>query len=279
MDDGSTDSSGIVCDGFAKRDKRIRVIHKENGGVSSARNVALKHVKGEWIGFCDADDILYPDTLRILFSLIESDCDGSIGGYIMINPEGEVLERSKKVEKTQLTICDALKDFYTSRNMMFNGYLWNRLFNTKIIKDNHLSFREDIYIKEDGLFLVQYLCCCKGLISYTTKPIYKYVYHDSSAMNTLLDGIHKKSLSRLVATIECYKEVRALLDGELTKKSITHISYVYFELIGIKRKGLKGIIDLFKINRIAFLNLPFAISSRLLNKYLRVALLSKFNYK
>ena len=58
VDDGSTDCSGRICDEYAKRDTRIRVIHKENGGVSSARNLGLDNAKGEWICFCDSDDLL-----------------------------------------------------------------------------------------------------------------------------------------------------------------------------------------------------------------------------
>ena len=66
VDDGSPDYSGAICDEYATRDPRIRVIHKENGGLSSARNVGIDAASGEYLFFMDSDDIIHPDTLRIL---------------------------------------------------------------------------------------------------------------------------------------------------------------------------------------------------------------------
>lgn len=63
IDDGSTDRSGDICDEYAKKDTRIRVFHKENGGVSSARNLGLDSAQGEWVTFIDADDYILPDFL------------------------------------------------------------------------------------------------------------------------------------------------------------------------------------------------------------------------
>ena len=64
VDDGSPDRSGAICDEYAQTEARIRVIHKENGGVSSARNVALERIAGEWLTFVDSDDCLYPNALK-----------------------------------------------------------------------------------------------------------------------------------------------------------------------------------------------------------------------
>lgn len=66
IDDGCTDKSGEICDEYASKDRRIRVFHKENGGVCSARNVGLDNAKGEWITFCDSDDFVYPNWLKIM---------------------------------------------------------------------------------------------------------------------------------------------------------------------------------------------------------------------
>ena len=71
IDDGSTDNSGRICDEYAKKDNRIRVFHKENGGVSSARNVGLDNAEGEFLGFVDGDDILSPVYLMILLKALE----------------------------------------------------------------------------------------------------------------------------------------------------------------------------------------------------------------
>lgn len=75
VDDGSTDKSGDICDVYGKRDKRVRVFHKKNGGVSSARNVGLDNAKGDWIAFVDSDDIVTPSYLSGLYSDVKSDVD------------------------------------------------------------------------------------------------------------------------------------------------------------------------------------------------------------
>ena len=67
VDDGSPDNCGAICDEYAKKDSRVRVIHKENGGQSSARNRAIEAAQGEWIHFVDSDDLIHPQMLEILY--------------------------------------------------------------------------------------------------------------------------------------------------------------------------------------------------------------------
>lgn len=208
IDDGSTDSSGRICDEYAAKDNRLKVYHKQNGGVSSARNYALEKVSGEWIYFCDADDVLYNYTLDLLLEGINDNVVSSMGGYVTVDDKYKILKRNEIIEKSILSIEETLQDFYSPIYTMFNGYLVTRLLKNDIIKNNHLRFREDIYIKEDGLFLVQYLCHCKGCIVYNTIPVYQYVMHSSSAMHSKFKTINNISLSRLVATIECYNEIK-----------------------------------------------------------------------
>ena len=86
IDDGSTDGSGKICDAYAEKDNRIRVFHKENGGVSSARNLGLDNARGEWVTFVDSDDYVSP--------VILEKCLESVNGYDMVvfnyqNVEGD----------------------------------------------------------------------------------------------------------------------------------------------------------------------------------------------
>lgn len=208
IDDGSTDKSGKICDEYVQKDNRFKVYHKQNGGVSSARNFALNRVSGEWIYFCDADDILLNNALETLIKYTNENVDCTMGGYIRINEQNVILGENKMDEECNMSIEETLVDFYNPRYNMFNGFIWNRLFRRSIIEKYHLRFREDIYIKEDGLFLVQYLCCCNQGTYYTTKPIYKYIMHSSSAMNSKLNKVNKEFISRLTASLECYKEIK-----------------------------------------------------------------------
>jgi len=82
IDDGSTDGSGKICDAYAQNDTRIRVIHKVNGGVSSARNVGLNNANGQYISFVDSDDFVHPCFLEFLYNSIKSSkADISICDY------------------------------------------------------------------------------------------------------------------------------------------------------------------------------------------------------
>lgn len=86
VDDGSPDNCGTICDAFAKRDSRVRVIHKENGGLSSARNSGLDIALGDYIGFVDSDDWVTNDMFEYLLNMIEeNDCDISSVSYVLTN--------------------------------------------------------------------------------------------------------------------------------------------------------------------------------------------------
>lgn len=75
VDDGSTDSSGKMCDDYALKDHRVHVFHKKNGGVSSARNLGLDHVNGKWVAFCDSDDYVNDNWLNIFIKYCKNDVE------------------------------------------------------------------------------------------------------------------------------------------------------------------------------------------------------------
>lgn len=231
VDDGSTDGSGNLCDYYAEKDNRFSVIHQQNRGVSSARNRALDAAKGEWICFCDADDMLYPHALQTLIGQIDANTDCSMGGYVRSTPEGEILTEDSLRETLDMSIEEALIDFYKPNFKMYNGYIWNRLFKRSIIEKYHLRFREDIFIKEDGLFVVQYLCRCLGRVVFTKEPIYKYVVHDDSAVNVQVNQFNSKVLTRLYATIECYKEIKNKSFQKVLPYAKNYIFYVRDDLL------------------------------------------------
>ena len=88
VDDGSIDGSGSICDKYAAKDNRVRVFHKENGGVSSARNLGLDEAKGEWICFVDSDDEMLPNGLQTLANGICDEVDIVMGGYEEVDEFG-----------------------------------------------------------------------------------------------------------------------------------------------------------------------------------------------
>lgn len=239
IDDGSTDKSGAICNEYAQKDVRFKVYHKKNEGVSSARNFALDKIRGDWVYFCDADDLLYEKAIEILISKFVDSVDCTMGGYARLNEQGNIIEENKIYEDNYMSIEEILIDFYHPKYKMINGYIWNRLFRRSIIERHKLRFREDIYIKEDGLFLVQYLCKCNHGTFYTTKPIYKYIEHSSSAMNLKIQTINKESISRLTASLECYREIKRANFTNVLPLAKEHVFVIRQQLlITDKSKGL-----------------------------------------
>ena len=148
INDGSKDKSGIICDQFAIRDKRVQVIHQENHGVSYSRNVGLKNSSGELISFIDSDDTLDPDMYELLVNVMnEHNADIAHCGYKRIFDDEIIF-----VHNTKRTIVHNTTESleYLISGRLFGGGLWNKLFRRELISE--LSFREDLKNNEDILF-------------------------------------------------------------------------------------------------------------------------------
>ncbi|MDD5997554.1 MAG: glycosyltransferase [Bacteroidales bacterium] len=206
IDDGSKDSSGVICDEYAAKDSRFRIFHKENGGVSSARNLGLDNAKGELISFVDSDDTVNNQFFNYLLELL-GDNDIVSGGYVKIQRTELKNQRLNYESIMRLTIKESIVDFYRPYNYKFNAYIWNRIFKKSIIDENKIRFRENIHIKEDGLFLMQYLVNCKGYCNISMTPIYNYITTEGSAMNNLSGKYNPKIVDSLHARIECLNAI------------------------------------------------------------------------
>ena len=162
IDDGSTDSSGRICDEYAAKDNRFRVFHKENGGVSSARNVGLDNAKGDWITFVDSDDSVEESFLESLYNF------GS-GSLKICNFTGDghkgYSEDCSKVE-TSSVITRLLND-----NLVWAP--WGKLFASTIINEHNLRFDIKLRLGEDMVFCWEYLSYCPD-VTVLASNLYNY---------------------------------------------------------------------------------------------------------
>lgn len=156
IDDGSKDKSGEICDGYAAKDSRIRVFHKQNEGVSTARNLGIDKAQGEWIYFVDSDDIVLPSALGTFGSLIYSESELVMAGFYTSDENNTVREQRKMVSQCELSVIQALREMYAPTDFCYQGYLWCKLFKRKVILQNNLRFEETISFNEDRLFIVEY---------------------------------------------------------------------------------------------------------------------------
>ncbi|MFP3376834.1 glycosyltransferase [Bacillus sp. SIMBA_069] len=192
VNDGSTDRSGLICDEYAQKDKRFKVIHKENGGVSSARNAALSIASGVYIGFVDPDDWIEPIMFEKLHELIQKNqVDIAICGYTKENIDGDILQEIVAPGIKVLNRTEALNNILDING--FRGFLCNKLFSSELFPENfEINFDENIHFCEDLLF------CCKAILNaenvvYDSTPYYHYIIHDENASKA------KYSLKKLTA--------------------------------------------------------------------------------
>ena len=154
VDDGSKDKSGAICDEYAARDNRFIVVHKQNGGVSSARNQGVGMCSAEWCCFIDSDDWLEPDYLINFFVDCYERYDCILQSFYFNYDRREVLHSlpDKIIKKSS-----ELEYFLEYTNGVHNGFLWHRLFRLEIIKNFNIRFPEGISFAEDGVFFLNYI--------------------------------------------------------------------------------------------------------------------------
>ena len=180
VNDGSTDSSGALCDGYAARDpERFRVIHKPNGGLSSARNAGIEAARGEFVSFPDPDDWLEPDYVQ---SLLETqrkfDADLVCLGHYVDTAEGSFpVNGHKKPVVVEPPHCQ--------RSLLmgprFQGFSWNKLYRMDLIRDHGLRFPDRMGTTEDLYFGYQYLAHCQRVWHDPQKRIYHYYQREGSS--------------------------------------------------------------------------------------------------
>lgn len=169
VDDGSPDRSGALCDRLAEKDSRIRVIHKVNGGVSTARNAGIEAATGEYICFVDSDDWLPEDAVWDLLSMAEKEkADFVMGAAIQVGVTCALELQSCKNETFSKAQCDKLMEYESMLRAP-----WAKLFSRRIVQDNHLRFAEGMAYGEDRAFVWNYLCCCNRF-SITSSVVYYY---------------------------------------------------------------------------------------------------------
>lgn len=167
IDDGSRDESGAICEEYSEKDKRVRVFHKENGGVSSTRNVGLDKAIGEYLCFCDSDDYVDSDWLSNFTDYFPSEM--IIQGFKW-QKEKDVRWSYVKNQSGTFGLIEALISLYSLNNM---GYLWCRCFKASIIKKYNIRFIETYQLREDYEFITSY-CTHVTRVSLVSSCSYNY---------------------------------------------------------------------------------------------------------
>ena len=180
VDDGSPDSCPVICDEYALKDSRIKVLHKKNGGVSSARNEGLKASSGVYVYFMDPDDMVVPRFLEYMYqTMVTEACDMAVCAF---TSDEEQFQRDCRkdalCEQTTIGKSELLKKVAFSWDVA--GYTWNKLLKRSLIGE--LRFDESVHMNEDQLFTLQYASRVKKAVL-VQDSLYYYRVLDTSAMN------------------------------------------------------------------------------------------------
>jgi len=194
INDGSTDGSGEVCELYKKKDERIICIHKENEGVSSARNIGLKLATGDYFHFLDSDDYLELDTYEYLLSLIQKHkCDAVTFEYYITYKEKEIIHSLSKTHYGMLNCEDTLIALMRGKMLCCDKFYSRNLV-------DGLQFRNDIHRGEDTLFAALALERAEK-IWFDNKPLYHYVQSEDSACR----GRFRESQLTVLKLYDAYK--------------------------------------------------------------------------
>lgn len=203
VDDGSPDGSGVLCDQAAAEDSRVRVIHKENGGVSRARNDGIAAAQGEYLAFCDADDYILPNTLEALYAaLTRAGADTAGCGHRLLWPDGRTEDYAGALpagvygpeELREGIVKPLLGQRLDFGQGVLNGFIVRYLFRREVVLDNAIAF-EGAYL-EDELFLMEY-CLHAQRLAMVDEPFYVYLQNPASVTRRYLPR-YREEFSRFL---------------------------------------------------------------------------------
>ena len=221
VDDGSRDESPAICDAFARKDPRVRVIHQENGGVSVARNVGVAAAESEYLGFVDSDDVILPQMYeQLLFAAEKYGAEVTCCGFQVSNGV-RILETKAMAPEKAYTPEEALREMFLSREM--HVVLWNKLYRSETLKKVHFPEGETY---EDGAVMYRILGDCERVAHCGACG---YIYRKgqpSITKNAAYLRMKREVLANLAACRAYVEEKYPALGGELSAYELETLYYV-----------------------------------------------------
>lgn len=219
VDDGSRDNSGNICDEYSNKDKRIKVIHKENGGVSSARNTGIDNATGNYVTFIDSDDIIHPDYVK---KLVANLTDNNLSVCHIEYFKNDVNFSSTFDETIELN----KNEFINLCKMTLLNTPCCKLYNLDVIKKNKIYFDNSLSLGEDLLFNLEYLKFIEK-ITIINQKLYYYRKDDN---NTLSTSYNPKMLEIQSLLFNKYTD---FFNGDLNKEQLRIFDSYRFSTVRI----------------------------------------------
>lgn len=227
VEDGSPDASGAICDELAQQDDRIFVIHKKNGGAATARNAGLDVAKGDYIAFIDGDDVVHPEYLSFLLSLLQkADADFSMCYYDFFTEAGSWFDGEITGDYTLLQGDELLKNFREHYRKVSLISLCMKLFKRKIFDGLRIP---EGYIEEDSMALPMILERAPR-IAQSRLPLYHWRVTPGSVTRS---GLTEKSFAYIEVSrfqAEFFAQRRSLQADYFKKDFLQRTLYYYYKV-------------------------------------------------
>lgn len=233
VDDGSTDESGTMCDQYAQKDKRIKVIHKKNGGLADARNVGIEVATGEYLAFVDSDDYIHPQMYEIFYRGIQKNNAQMAVCQFQDVEENEVCFKTLKHKKEWIIIESEDEKFKYSlgdyTTVCFT-VAWNKLYRAELFKDIRYPYGK---IHEDEFTTYKIIELCNKIV-YTDEILYYYVQRKDSITHLILDERRLLCLNAYQERMELYQQ-KARYDWYERMLFLYRLKLLYWTEIYIER--------------------------------------------
>ncbi len=213
IDDGSRDESGRLCDRYAETDPRVRVFHKQNGGLSSARNVGIENARGEYVFFVDSDDFIESDSCQIFRETIRKYANADAVVFDGTEDYEEDTVSMRRIPSDSVYAAEGrqyLLRCYRARNLNVEACLY--AYRREFLNENALRFQEGI-LHEDVEFTPRALLLAKQVVEIPDR-LYHYVIRENS-ISTSKDK--EKNIRDLFSTLRKQCEIAEQQEGELGK--------------------------------------------------------------
>lgn len=221
VDDGSDDKCGEICDYYAEKDDRIVVIHKENEGLSCARNSGIEIARGEYIALIDGDDSVNKDFLTVLYRLcVKNNCHIGMCNFLLTEENSVKLERQKKEKTEIITGKEAVDRSCTGTGSLMFTLPWNKLYHKSLFEDVQYpagKIHEDDYTTWKLLWKSEF-------VAITNLYLYYYLQRSDSIMGKPFE---KKRLERL----DAYEEKIAFLNYHGMTRAYEWLVITYYRLL------------------------------------------------
>lgn len=217
IDDGSRDSSGAICDEYAAKDDRVRVVHKENEGVSVARNLGLSLAQGEYVGFVDSDDRVEPEMFEALYAAArQSGADIAMCDAVTVYGDGRT--EVDTIPQLPSSGWNAKERWTPDLLMRIAGVVWRCIYRRELLERHRIRFPEGLRFSEDRIFNLYAMGAANG-VAYCKVPYYRQFMRQGSA-------VHKFYPDYFEIVKDAYRRTQTAISGAWENDEAIRTAYL-----------------------------------------------------